>query len=76
MDMSIMENGLKQFFIDYNLSFNGGSKTLFKKTIVKKMLSVKLILNAELRKVTILVLQCYSFARGIPLAICIEMRTF
>jgi len=47
MDMSIMENGLKQFFIDCNLSFKGGIKSLFKQTIVKKMLSVKLISNAE-----------------------------
>jgi len=47
MDMSLMENGLKHFFIDCNLSFSGGSNTFFKKIIVKKMLSVKLISNAE-----------------------------
>ncbi len=43
MDMSVMENGLKQFFIDGNLSFNGGVKTFSKKIIVKGVLSVKLI---------------------------------
>lgn len=47
MNMSIMENGLKQFFIDCNLSFNGGVKTFSKKIIVKRVLSVKLISNAE-----------------------------
>jgi hypothetical protein len=50
MDMSVMENGLKQFFIDGNLSFNGGIKSLFKKIIVKGVLSVKLISCRRLEK--------------------------
>lgn len=50
MDMSIMENGLKQFFIDGNLSFNGGINSFSKKIIVKGVLSVKLIPCRRLEK--------------------------